>query len=102
MRKKRRVEIHIERREISVFASKRFSTEQALPLPQPDGPGLSPSGELVCPTCGAPDLVLLTSAVANDGQDLAVLKQGMQAGSIHFHRSESGQWWLCTRSLRQS
>lgn len=54
-----------------------------------------------CPTCGSPDLALLTDAVSQARLDLAVLNRGMQDGSVHFHRSPSGEWWICTKSLPQ-
>jgi len=46
--------------------------------------------------------VLLTDAVAHQHLDLATLNQGMQDGSVHFHRSPAGEWWICTQSLRQN
>jgi hypothetical protein len=45
---------------------------------------------------------MLTEAVADKRLDLSALNQGMQDGSIHFHRSPSGEWWICTKSLHQS
>ena len=104
MRKKRRVELHIERREISIFSS-------ADPMPAhvpAHTTGYIPADALLvgvqpaaCPACGSPNLLLLTEVVAHDRFDLATLNQGMQDGSIHFHRSPSGEWWICTKHLHE-
>jgi hypothetical protein len=108
VRRKRRIELHIEHREISVFASAGTSyapsTDRIDPIDmsRTDGASLSKSRQSACPTCGSPELVLMTDAVTNSRLDLATLNQGMQNGSVHFHRSPSGEWWICTRSLHQS
>jgi hypothetical protein len=64
--------------------------------------GILQVGHAACPNCGSPDLVLLTDAVAHARLDLSTLNQGMQDGSVHFHRSPSGEWWICTKSLHQT
>jgi hypothetical protein len=102
VRKKRRVELHIEHREISVFAGTGTAGGQPVDLANSDGTGLLHVRHTACPTCGSADLVLLTDAVSNGRLDLATLNQGMQNGSVHFHRSPSGEWWICTKSLHQS
>jgi hypothetical protein len=108
VRRKRRVELHIEHREISIFAAAGTSYAPSIDkidpidIPKPDGTGLSQSRQSTCPTCGSPELVLMTDAVTNARLDLATLNQGMQNGKVHFHRSASGEWWICTRSLHQS
>ena len=102
MRRKRRVELHIEHREISIFAAAGPVPGQTADLHLSDGTGLLQVRHAACPTCGSADLVLLTDAVAHDRLDLATLNQGMQNGSVHFHRSPSGEWWICTKSLHQS
>jgi len=102
VRRKRRVELHIEHREISVFASTGSSPALSINISASDGAGLSHARQSTCPTCGSPELVLITDAVTNTRLDLATLNRGMQDGSVHFHRSPSGEWWICTRSLHQS
>jgi hypothetical protein len=67
-----------------------------------DSAALLPARHASCPTCASTDLVLLTDAVAHQHLDLATLNQGMQDGSVHFHRSPAGEWWICTQSLRQN
>ena len=106
MTKKRRVEIHIEHSEISVFASSGSLAGQAADLRpdlrREDAAGLLHVRRADCPTCGSPSLVLLTEAVSHARLDLAALNQGMQDGSVHYHRSPSGEWWICTKSFQQS
>lgn len=107
MRRKRRVEVHIEHREISIFtggsaAAGRTADFYRAGLPTSDTTGVLQGGHAACPTCGSRDLVMLTEAVADKRLDLSALNQGMQDGSIHFHRSPSGEWWICTKSLHQS
>lgn len=102
MKRKRRVELHIERREISVFAGAGMFPGQSADLPRQDGTGLLPASHFACPTCGAVNMILLTDAVSSSGLDLAALNQGMQNGSVHFHRAPSGEWWICTKSFHQS
>ena len=102
MRKKRRVELHIEHREISVFATSGSMPAYAPAHPSdlvPSDASLVEVRAAACPTCGSPNLVLLTDTVASDRLDLAALNQGMQDGSVLVHRSPSGEWWICARSL---
>ena len=101
MRRKRRVELHIEHREISIFAGHGPPPEQTFAAPNSDTSGLIHSRNALCPTCGSPDLLLLTDAVAQANLDFTTLNQGMQDGSVHFHRSPSGEWWICKKSLNQ-
>jgi hypothetical protein len=100
VKKKRRVELHIEHREISIFARPGQSQRQVIEMPWPEGAGLSQIRRMACPNCGS-DLILLTDAVTHAHLDLALLTLGMQEGRIHFHRSNSGDWWICTKSFQQ-
>jgi hypothetical protein len=107
--RKRRIELYIEHREIYVFAgagplpgqTRQGQTKQGKAIDQPEsgGTGTLQVRPTACPTCGSPDLVLLTDAIAHAHLALATLNQGMQDGSVHFHRSPSGEWWICTKSL---
>jgi hypothetical protein len=65
----------------------------------PPDAGLLDLRAAVCPTCGSSNLVLLADAITRNQLDLAALNQGMQDGSVHVHRSPSGEWWICTQSL---
>jgi hypothetical protein len=102
VRKTRRVEIHIEHREISIFAGAGPSPGHTVDSTEPSATGLLHVRHAACPNCGSPDLVLLTDAVAHARMDLSTLNQGMQDGSVHFHRSPSGEWWICSKSLQQT
>jgi hypothetical protein len=100
--RKRRVELHIEHSEISIFAGAGPSPGISNDSPIADTLGLMQARHAVCPNCGSPDLVLLTDAVAHSRLDLSTLNQGMQDGSVHYHRSPSGEWWICSKSLQQT
>ena len=101
MSKKRRVEIHIEHREISIFSARVPKSPQTFHSPALKAAPI-PRVDPACPTCGSPDLVPLAKALAQVRFDIAVLNQGMQDGRIHYHRSPSGEWWLCAKSLAQT
>jgi hypothetical protein len=94
MKRKRRVSLQIEHREIALFASP--------PEPQP---GEAPGGQPVaarpekCPVCGAPDMLPLADAVATAALSLAALHEGMQRNRFHLHYSPAGRWWVCKQSL---
>jgi hypothetical protein len=100
LKKRRRVELHIEHREITLFAGPGGVTVQQAPRPvvNPASIALSPA----CPICGSSQLLPLADAVSSPGIDLRVLQQGMENGSVHLHRSPDGAWWICTESLKQS
>jgi len=99
--KKRRVELHIEHREVSFFAGAPAASRQTIDFRQSDASGILQVRHAACPTCGSSELQMLTDAVTNFRLDLAALNKGMQDGSVHFHRSPSGEWWICTKSLHQ-
>jgi hypothetical protein len=100
MPRKRRVELHIERREISIFMSPApASLNPSSGMPPASLDCLPSVAQRICPRCSSPDLILLAKAVAQPHLDLAALRHGMQAGAIHYHQSASGEWWLCSRSL---
>lgn len=105
MKKKRRVEFQIERREISVFerhSPGQVISGQVIEVPRSESAGHSQTRQTACPTCGSLDLVLLADAVTNSHIDLALLNHRMQAGKIHYHRSSSDEWWICAKSLNQT
>jgi hypothetical protein len=99
MKKKRRVELQIEHREISFFArTGGLMTQAALPT-GPEVSGLRCVKPNACPTCGSGDLLLLADTIASTGIDLGALQLGVETGKVHVHRSVSSEWWVCLRSL---
>ena len=101
MRKKRRVELHIEHREISVFSGAATLSGRTFESRPSDRAGLVGVERVSCPTCGSPELVMLTDTATNSRLDPAVLNLAMQDGSVHSHRSPSGEWCICAKSLHQ-
>jgi hypothetical protein len=100
LKKRRRVEVHIEHRETTVFvgpgtfAGQQKQSVELCPL--------DPLRSRLCPVCGSSQLLPLIETVASPGIDLRLLQQGMENGSVHLHQSSNGSWWLCTESLQQS
>lgn len=99
MKTKRRVELHIEHREISLFVRAGGVPTQAALSTRPDVSGLRRVKPNACPTCGSTDLLLLADATTSLGIDLAALQLGVEQGIVHIHRSVSGEWWICAPSL---
>ncbi len=102
MGKKRRVELHIEHREISIFAGSPTLSGQTIDFRQSDPAGFFGVRHVSCPTCASSDLALSTDAVTHSSLDLSALNQRMQDVSVHFRRSPSSERWICTKSLHQS
>ena len=102
VRKKRRVELHIERREISVFAGVGYPLEPVVNSEARERSGLWHAMPAVCPLCGSSELMLLAEAVARPETDLAALNLAFESGEVHAHRSADGDWWVCKgRVLRR-
>jgi hypothetical protein len=97
MNRRRRVEVQIEQREISLFAGSGANLKNG-PLPM-FGNVSGPCEFAACPTCGSPGMLLLAGAVAQQSLDLTALEHGAKSGAIHLHRSASGHWWVCAQSL---
>jgi hypothetical protein len=98
VKRKRRVEIHIERREISVFGAPGFISAEPPGSSWPETSGLQCIRPPACPACGSPDLLLLAEAVSLAGLDVASLQTGIEKGRYHLHCSGSGEWWICRQS----
>lgn len=97
VKKKRRVEIQIERREISLFSGPTAGAPQT--QASATGNGLSAERPAACPTCGSPNLLLLSEAVARGELQRVSLQTMVEAGSFHLHCSASGEWWVCATSI---
>jgi hypothetical protein len=98
LKKRRRVEFHIEHREITVFAG-GLAAAQSARAGFGASDGLQPHA---CPVCGSFQLLVLAEAVSSPDMDLRALQQGMQDGSVHMHSSADGAWWICAESLKKS
>jgi len=115
MKRRRRVEIRVERHELSIFAG-TAPAQPANPTgaPMPDTPaspnrastldpqltpGASPrSTPESCPICGSQEMLPLAEAIARATP--TNLKDGLESGRYHLHCSRSGDWWVCGQSLR--
>jgi hypothetical protein len=89
--------VRIEHHEVSIFAG---------PMPgagagsMPDQSGLTHIKPERCPVCGCTEMLLLAEAVAVASVSVAALKDGLDQGKYHLHRSASGEWWVCGESIR--
>ena len=81
MKRWRRTEIHVERREITVLRT--------------DG------GTVCCPVCGsASAMILAADAAAILGLGTEVIEQQLVDGKLHGGRNAEGNWLVCTSSIR--
>jgi len=110
MKRRRRVEIRVERHELSIYASLPSGpAHPANPSGDPNRgavvdaqlipPGLSHTRPDSCPICGSQDLILLADAIALTSGNSTSLKDGLESGIYHLHCSRSGAWWVCGQSL---
>jgi hypothetical protein len=91
------MEIQIERREITVFASS--PSPAALNAPAGNQPAMRPTN---CPVCGASEMLPLSEGVAISGLSVAALSQGIETKQFHLHQTPSGECWVCLQSLPKS
>jgi len=107
LKKRRRIEVVIERRELSVFAVPP-SGERAQPG-SPDG-GANPAGgdeireerPSRCPTCGSTEMLRLSEAMALVALDPLSTGSGADRSNVHYTFSLSEECWVCKPSLHLS
>jgi hypothetical protein len=115
MKRRRRVEIRVERHELSIYAGTSSGPVHPAEAHPADISGDSNSGTVidahlvpaglrrtepdVCPICGSQNLIPLADAIARTGGNSSSLKDGLESGIFHLHCSSSGEWWVCGQSL---
>ncbi len=108
MKRTRRIQVEIARRELSIFAA----GEQPVAPAATPAPGLSPalaenlSGLLesrpsACSICGATRMEALADALSQSAISIAALQQGIAGGEVHFQQSPAGTWWVCVESVNR-
>jgi len=116
VKRRRRVEVRIEHEELSIFSGPLAGSmtgvvndpmaradSQAVPgavSREAEESGLRYSMPEHCPICGFDEMLLLADAVASVGLSVASLKDGLEKGRYHLHRTAAGQWWVCGQSIR--
>jgi hypothetical protein len=95
MKRKKRTSILIERREISLFASTGDLPSERMPESQ-----VSEAPPEICPSCGAPDMLPLTELFTTGGINIDSLRKGVGNGQMHVHCTSTGNWWVCSQSLK--
>ncbi len=101
MKKRRRIEVLIERRELSIFG-----------IPPPGGGqgGASPGSWLEkreerpsrCPTCGSTEMLPLSEAMALMALDPLSPGSSAERTNVHCTFSISEECWVCKPSLHLS
>jgi hypothetical protein len=102
VKRKRRVEFQIEHSEVSIFAGPGAPATHRNPSAAPDSSSPVCAKPEACPTCGSTSMVLLAESLAALGHNLSTLQQRINDGTVHLHRSRTGEWWICTQSLQGS
>jgi len=114
MKRRRRVEVRIERHELSIFAGPPAGSGAnpddnaeinsggdpgtGLTTLERDRSGLRHIKPERCPMCGSTEMLLLADAIALDSSSVALLKEDLEKGRSHLHCSTSGDWWVCGQS----
>jgi len=93
VRKKRRVTLQIEHREISVSAG---TGGNAVPERTSGQEADYPAS---CPNCGSADLISLSEAIADPALNRELMRHSAGGDGIHLGPSPSGRWWICRKSL---
>jgi hypothetical protein len=100
VKRKRRIEIEIERREISVFSRAASGAGDV-----PSAAGSAAQGNVTakpaaCPRCGSEEMIPLAEAVTRPEFKRISGQSALESGRIHLHCTAAGEWWVCWRSLR--
>jgi hypothetical protein len=113
MKNRRRVEIRVERHELSIYSlTAPAPVSPANPSAHPSrdpasGPAVEGKFGLggprrdqpePCPYCGSEDTLRLAEAIATSALTANALQDGLKAGDYHLHCSRSGEWWVCGQS----
>lgn len=97
--------MRIEHHELSIFAGPMAGSmtdaDSAGVSTGPEESGLRHARPERCPICGSDEMLLLADAVTAASLSVAALKDGLETGRYHLHRSATGEWWICGQSLRQ-
>jgi len=121
VKRRRRLEIRVERHELSIYSGSAHSGSARTPA-QTSSPAHPPAANRViaaqlnpggiqpdlpvqpepCPICGAQRRLPLADAIAAATLTSNALKDGLEAGCFHLHCSRSGEWWLCSQSPHAS
>jgi hypothetical protein len=101
MIRRRRIEVHIEHRELSVFSVFGEMTPEGAGG-KPGGSGLREMRPETCPVCGSTEMVPLAEGVASAGLEMAAVREGLEKSKFHLQHTDSGAWWVCRPSLRKT
>ena len=104
MKKMRRIEIQIERRELSIFGAALSvatadGTERTIQKDELARSKLSDKLPERCPTCDSTEMLLLADAIALATRSSVNRSEPVVLPDCHLHCSGSNEWWVCKPSL---
>jgi hypothetical protein len=104
VKRKRRIEIRIERRELSVFssfASNSSASDKSGAQEDSESIAAGPMQEKPdrCPTCGSTELMLLADAMVLASRDSLKAESPKRLIKFHLQCSDANEWWVCRPSL---
>lgn len=107
MKKRRRIEVLIERREFSIFGVSPEGGETKIggSAGEADGDGMPETAEqnpARCPTCGSTEMIRLSEAVTLVARDAVRPGWGTERSHVHLAFSTSEECWVCKPSLHLS
>ncbi len=111
MKKRRRIEVLIERRELSIFGVSPDGAEAKMGgfTDDADVGGVAQSPEQSveqrparCPTCGSTEMLRLSEAMTLVARDPVRTGWSTERSHVHFTFSASEECWVCKPSLHLS
>jgi hypothetical protein len=104
LKKRRRIEVLIERRELSIFGVSSVAGETKIGggAGGSDGRAASRSEEdkpSICPTCGSTEMLRLSEAMALVALDPVPPGSSAERSNVHCMFSTSDECWVCKPSL---
>ena len=107
MKRRRRIEVLIERHELSIFGVSPVAGEAKIGgvAGGSDGRGTSGSGEdkpASCPTCGSTEMLRLSEAMTLVALNPVQPGASAERSNVHCMFSTSEECWVCKPSLHLS
>jgi hypothetical protein len=100
MKRIRRIQVQVERRELSVFLSGSApdlsSAVSEVGAVSASGSGLLDLRPAQCINCGSTYIEPIAEALAD--LSMTELRKVIEGGQFHLQQSASGSWWICRRS----
>jgi hypothetical protein len=92
LKKRRRIEVLIERRELSIYGISPFGGDTKIG-------GFEGERPLICATCGSTEMLRLTEAMTLIALDPVPAGSSAERSNVHCTFSASDECWVCKPSL---